>query len=121
MASNPLNRVSLRLVGLLSELESRKMVFYSKKKNIDFRSNQTITLPNVSLSFLALIYYSEIQLKTPNWLFGSRKPKESGSATKPDADDSEKGVTSSERVNDFCNLDWLSQSNDHQEDIFQRY
>ncbi|WZZ10772.1 hypothetical protein YC2023_096693 [Brassica napus] len=64
---------------------------------------------------------AEIQLKTPNWLFGSRKPKESGSATKPDADDSEKGVTSSERVNDFCNLDWLSQSNDHQEDIFQRY
>ncbi|XP_022546745.1 phosphatidylinositol-3-phosphatase SAC1-like isoform X1 [Brassica napus] len=62
---------------------------------------------------------SEIQLKSPNWLFGSRKPEESGSATKPGADDSEKGVTSSERVNDFCNLDWLSEPNDHEEYIFQ--
>ncbi|WZZ16896.1 hypothetical protein YC2023_109985 [Brassica napus] len=61
----------------------------------------------------------EIQLKSPNWLFGSRKPEESGSATKPGADDSEKGVTSSERVNDFCNLDWLSEPNDHEEYIFQ--
>ncbi|CAN6873616.1 unnamed protein product [Brassica oleracea var. botrytis] len=64
---------------------------------------------------------AEIQLKSPNWLFGSRKPEESGSATKPGADDSEKGVTSSERVHDFCNLDWLSEPNDHHEDIFQKY
>ncbi|KAL1224472.1 Phosphatidylinositol-3-phosphatase SAC1 [Cardamine amara subsp. amara] len=64
---------------------------------------------------------AEIQLKSPNWLFGSRKSEENSSATKPGADDSEKGVTSSERVSDFCNLDWLSESNDHQEDIFQRY
>uniref|UniRef100_M4E6W9 Uncharacterized protein n=1 Tax=Brassica campestris TaxID=3711 RepID=M4E6W9_BRACM len=65
--------------------------------------------------------YETRALKSPNWLFGSRKPEESGSATKPGADDSEKGVTSSERVNDFCNLDWLSEPNDHEEDIFQRY
>jgi hypothetical protein len=64
---------------------------------------------------------AEIQLKSPNWLFGSRKPEESSSATKSGADDSEKGVTSTERVNDFCNLDWLSKSDRHQGDIFQRY
>ncbi|CAF2046132.1 unnamed protein product [Brassica napus] len=63
--------------------------------------------------------YETRALKSPNWLFGSRKPEESGSATKPGADDSEKGVTSSERVNDFCNLDWLSEPNDHEEYIFQ--
>ncbi|KAG2320980.1 hypothetical protein Bca52824_014193 [Brassica carinata] len=59
-------------------------------------------------------------LKSPNWLFGSRKPEESGSATKPGAEESEKGVTSSERVSNLCNLDWLSEPS-HQEDIFQKY
>ncbi|CAF1927724.1 unnamed protein product [Brassica napus] len=59
---------------------------------------------------------AEIQLKSPNWLFGSRKPEESGSATRPGADDSEKGVTSSERESTIS-ATW----NDHEEGIFQRY
>ncbi|CAN7042906.1 unnamed protein product [Brassica oleracea var. botrytis] len=59
---------------------------------------------------------AEIQLKSPNWLFGSRKAEESGSATRPGADDSEKGVTSSERESTIS-ATW----NDHEEGIFQRY
>ncbi|CAN6880905.1 unnamed protein product, partial [Brassica oleracea] len=59
---------------------------------------------------------AEIQLKSPNWPFGSRKPEESGSATRPGADDSEKGVTSSERESTIS-ATW----NDHEEGIFQRY
>ncbi|XP_013585568.1 PREDICTED: phosphoinositide phosphatase SAC1 isoform X2 [Brassica oleracea var. oleracea] len=58
---------------------------------------------------------AEIQLKSPNWLFGSRKPEESGSATRPGADDSEKGVTSSERESTIS-ATW----NHHEEGIFQR-
>lgn len=62
---------------------------------------------------------SEIQLKSPNWLFGQRKYEEGSSAAK---------VASSEtdiegcHANDFCNLNWLSSGNDmNEEDVFQRY
>ncbi|XP_010535227.1 PREDICTED: phosphoinositide phosphatase SAC1 [Tarenaya hassleriana] len=64
---------------------------------------------------------AEIQLKSPNWLFGQRKPEESSSAAKASIEESESGGVLSERVDDFCNLNWLSESNDHEEDIYQRY
>ena len=87
------------------------------EKNRDFSSNQTMTFfTNVEFNFLDVLICSEIQLKSPNWLFGSRKPEESGSATRPGADDSEKGVTSSERESTIS-ATW----NDHEEGIFQRY
>ncbi|KAJ0026014.1 hypothetical protein Pint_07028 [Pistacia integerrima] len=66
---------------------------------------------------------AEIQLKSPNWLFGQRKLEGSVSAPK---------VTSHEIVNrevhneiraySFCDLSWLSPVDDiNEEDVFQRY
>ncbi|XP_057973456.1 phosphatidylinositol-3-phosphatase SAC1 isoform X2 [Malania oleifera] len=66
---------------------------------------------------------AEIQLKSPNWLFGQRKYDESGSVPK---------VTSTEIANEgprddmgldgFCDLNWVSSIDDvDEEDIFQRY
>ncbi|KAF9601445.1 hypothetical protein IFM89_020212 [Coptis chinensis] len=66
---------------------------------------------------------AEIQLKSPNWLFGQRKFDESGSAPKVTAQKSRSGgskdVTSTDSI---CNLNWLSSIGDtYEEDIFQRY
>ncbi|XP_016188138.1 phosphoinositide phosphatase SAC1 [Arachis ipaensis] len=62
---------------------------------------------------------AEIQLKSPNWLFGQRKYEESSSAAK--ATTREIDIEGSQ-VNGFCNLNWLSSSSDmNEEDVFQRY
>ncbi|CAN6678690.1 unnamed protein product [Malus baccata var. baccata] len=66
---------------------------------------------------------AEIQLKSPNWLFGQRKYEESGSAPKVTSHEISNGGSRNETgVDGFCDLNWLSsEANDSEEDIFQRY
>jgi len=66
-----------------------------------------------------LVLRSEIQLKSPNWLFGQRKYEEGSSAVKVASSETDIGGC---HANDFCNLNWLSSGNDmNEEDVFQRY
>ncbi|ERN03229.1 phosphoinositide phosphatase SAC1 isoform X2 [Amborella trichopoda] len=63
---------------------------------------------------------AEIQLKSPNWLFGQRKVEENGPAQKHFA----RGGKSQEEMgeDDYLDLNWLSTTdNVCEEDIFQRY
>ena len=65
---------------------------------------------------------SEIQLKSPNWLFGQRKFEEVGSAPKVTVRETKNGGPNGEmKVDDFCDLNWLSSYDDDEQDIFQRY
>ncbi|KAK7312052.1 hypothetical protein VNO77_35591 [Canavalia gladiata] len=62
---------------------------------------------------------AEIQLKSPNWLFGQRKYEEGSSAAKVASHETD---IEGPHVNGFCDLNWLSSGNDmSEEDIFQRY
>jgi hypothetical protein len=67
--------------------------------------------------------FSEIQLKSPNWLFGQRKYEENGSAPKVTSQEIANGGSQDDRrVDSFCDLNWLSSASDiKEEDIFQRY
>ncbi|KAF2290939.1 hypothetical protein GH714_016964 [Hevea brasiliensis] len=66
---------------------------------------------------------AEIQLKSPNWLFGQRKYEESGSAAKAAQREAENGGSHKDiRVDGYHDLDWLSSVVDmNEQDIFQRY
>ncbi|KAF3445442.1 hypothetical protein FNV43_RR10618 [Rhamnella rubrinervis] len=66
---------------------------------------------------------AEIQLKSPNWLFGQRKYEESGSAAKVATGEITNGGSGDETgVDCLCNLDWLSSGSEaNEEDIFHRY
>ncbi|XP_050894209.1 phosphatidylinositol-3-phosphatase SAC1 isoform X2 [Lathyrus oleraceus] len=62
---------------------------------------------------------AEIQLKSPNWLFGQRKYEEGSSAAKVVSTETNIGGC---HANEFCNLNWLSSGNDmNEDDVFQRY
>ncbi|KHM98833.1 Polyphosphoinositide phosphatase [Glycine soja] len=62
---------------------------------------------------------AEIQLKSPNWLFGQRKYEEGSSAAKVASRESD---VEGSQANGFCDLNWLSSGNDmNEEDVFQRY
>ncbi|MED6167933.1 Phosphoinositide phosphatase sac1 [Stylosanthes scabra] len=62
---------------------------------------------------------AEIQLKSPNWLFGQRKYEEVSSAAKATAREID---VEGSQANGFCNLNWLSSNSDmNEEDVFQRY
>ncbi|KAM7277895.1 hypothetical protein ACFE04_005029 [Oxalis oulophora] len=65
----------------------------------------------------------EIQLKSPNWLFGQRKLEESGSAPKVAPHEAVNGQCPADiKLENFCNLNWLSPDDDmNEQDIFQRY
>ncbi|KAI5567551.1 hypothetical protein BDE02_13G097900 [Populus trichocarpa] len=65
----------------------------------------------------------EIQLKTPNWLFGQKKYEESGSASKAVKSEIENGVSCKEiDVDGYSELNLLSSVDDNnEEDIFRRY
>ncbi|GAB2271914.1 Phosphoinositide phosphatase sac1 [Dionaea muscipula] len=65
----------------------------------------------------------EIQLKSPNWLFGQRKFEENGLSIKGASDTNAKGASQDDgEVDGSFDLDWLS-SVDYsaEEEIFQRY
>jgi hypothetical protein len=68
-------------------------------------------------------FCSEIQLKTPNWLFGQKKYEESGSASKAVKSEIENGVSCKESdVDGYSELNLLSSVDDNnEEDIFRRY
>ncbi|KAK7404211.1 hypothetical protein VNO78_04899 [Psophocarpus tetragonolobus] len=62
---------------------------------------------------------AEIQLKSPNWLFGQRKYEEGSSATKVASRETDEEGS---HTNGFCDLNWLSSGSDmNEEDVFQRY
>ncbi|ESW03281.1 hypothetical protein PHAVU_011G001200 [Phaseolus vulgaris] len=62
---------------------------------------------------------AEIQLKSPNWLFGQRKYEEGSSAAKVASHETD---VEESHANGFCDLNWLSSGNDmNEEDVFQRY
>lgn len=65
---------------------------------------------------------SEIQLKSPNWLFGQRKLEGSGAAAKVTTNETaNREVHRETRGDNFCDLNWLSSADDiNDEDIFQR-
>lgn len=67
---------------------------------------------------------AEIQLKSPNWLFGQRKFEEVGSAPKIPVYEIKNGGRNGEmKVDDFCDWNWLSSydDDDDEHDIFRRY
>ncbi|XP_077213252.1 phosphoinositide phosphatase family protein [Tasmannia lanceolata] len=66
---------------------------------------------------------AEIQLKSPNWLFGQRKYEESGSAPKLATQETTSGGSRFETsIDSYFDLKWLSPIGDVcEEDIFQRY
>jgi hypothetical protein len=65
----------------------------------------------------------EIQLKSPNWLFGQRKLEESGPPLKVSHHEAVNGESHADiKLENFCNLNWLSSDdNVNEQDIFQRY
>ncbi|RZC62676.1 hypothetical protein C5167_024438 [Papaver somniferum] len=66
---------------------------------------------------------AEIQLKSPNWLFGQRKSDDRGSAAKVATPEPACGVSlDGMSANDLCDLGWMSSVvDDCDEDIFERY
>ena len=68
-------------------------------------------------------FCSEIQLKSPNWLFGQKKYEESGNAPKAAKSEIENGASQKEiYVDGYSGLNLLSSVDDiNEEDIFQRY
>ncbi|KOM38009.1 hypothetical protein LR48_Vigan03g139100 [Vigna angularis] len=62
---------------------------------------------------------AEIQIKSPNWLFGQRKYEEGSSAAKVASHETD---FEGSHANGFCDLNWLSSGSDmNEEDVFQRY
>ncbi|OWM85087.1 hypothetical protein CDL15_Pgr027874 [Punica granatum] len=66
---------------------------------------------------------AEIQLKSPNWLFGQRKPEENVAVPKAASNEASKGGSQGEAKSDgIRDLNWLSSlSLVEEENIFQRY
>ncbi|XP_021767175.1 phosphoinositide phosphatase SAC1-like isoform X1 [Chenopodium quinoa] len=65
----------------------------------------------------------EIQLKSPNWIFGLRKDEQNGSTPKVASSTNTNGVSENDSMsNGICDLNMLSQVDDcNEESIFQRY
>ena len=69
-------------------------------------------------------FCSEIQLKSPNWLFGQRKFEETNPAPKAASQETVNRRSQDEkRVDDLYDLNWLSSSGDDidEEVVFKRY
>lgn len=66
---------------------------------------------------------AEIQLKSPNWLFGQRKFEESNSAPKVSHETANGRFQEDKRVDDMYDLSWLSYSGSDisEEDVFKSY
>ncbi|KNA10151.1 hypothetical protein SOVF_146960 isoform A, partial [Spinacia oleracea] len=65
----------------------------------------------------------EIQLKSPNWIFGQRKEEQNGSTPKvASSTNTNDALQDDSMPNGFCDFNWLSEVDDcNEEDIFQRY
>ncbi|KAJ0085137.1 hypothetical protein Patl1_07187 [Pistacia atlantica] len=79
----------------------------------------------LSTKFISMFsfFICEIQLKSPNWLFGQRKLEGSVSAAKVTSHEIvNREVHNEIRADSFCDLNWLSSVDDiNEEDVFQRY
>ncbi|KAJ4842052.1 Phosphoinositide phosphatase sac1 [Turnera subulata] len=65
---------------------------------------------------------AEIQLKSPNWIFGQRKFEDSTASLKVGQQESENGACQEKISVDDFDLNWLSSVSDiNEKDIFQRY
>ncbi|KAJ9560230.1 hypothetical protein OSB04_005390 [Centaurea solstitialis] len=65
----------------------------------------------------------EIQLRSPNWLFGHKKFEESNTIPKVAADElAIKGREDEKKFDDLCDPNWISSAIDtNEEDVFRRY
>nr|XP_043635970.1 phosphatidylinositol-3-phosphatase SAC1 isoform X2 [Erigeron canadensis] len=65
----------------------------------------------------------EIQLKSPNWLFGHKKFEETNSTAKVASDElARRGREDEKKFDDLCDPNWISSPTDtNEEDVFQRY
>lgn len=77
----------------------------------------------LAMLILMTFYCSEIQLKSPNWLFGQRKYEGNTPVAKAAMDEKATGAKEDELyVVGYSDLNWLSFAEDLcEEDIFQRY
>ncbi|KAJ0093301.1 hypothetical protein Patl1_26182 [Pistacia atlantica] len=79
----------------------------------------------LSTKFISMFsfFICEIQLKSPNWLFGQRKLEGSVSAAKVTSHEIvNREVHNEIKANSFYDLNWLSSVDDiNEEDVFQRY
>ncbi|MFS7912480.1 putative SAC domain, polyphosphoinositide phosphatase Fig4 [Helianthus anomalus] len=65
----------------------------------------------------------EIQLRSPNWLFGQKKFEESSSTVKVAASDELGREEDEKKFDELCDPNWISSANDtnQEEDVFQSY
>ncbi|GJW06124.1 hypothetical protein Tco_1568547, partial [Tanacetum coccineum] len=64
---------------------------------------------------------SEIQLKSPNWLFGHKKFEASNSTQKVASDElAMRGREDEKKFDDLCDPNWISSASDsNQEEVFR--
>ncbi|KAI7739861.1 hypothetical protein M8C21_020872 [Ambrosia artemisiifolia] len=65
----------------------------------------------------------EIQLRSPNWLFGQKKFEESSTTVKVASDELVmRELEDEKKFDELCDPNWISSANDaNQEDVFRRY
>lgn len=124
LISNQCKFLCIKLLAISASLSSQPCVFsfWVENSGQSFRLWDAKSILSSWGNFcwftdLLLFLSSEIQLKSPNWLFGQRKYEEGSSAAKVASREID-----IEGSHDFCNLNWLSSDNDmNEEDVFQRY
>lgn len=112
--------LSLEMIKVLVSLF---LFFFSHCWVVMVQSSLYILGNLVSITESQHFLSSEIQLKSPNWLFGQRKHEDSASAPKVSSHEIASGGSQADRrVDGLCDLNWLSSPSDtNEEEIFQRY
>lgn len=112
--------LSLEIIKVLVSLF---LFFFSHCWVVMVQSSLYILGNLVSITESQHFLSSEIQLKSPNWLFGQRKHEDSASAPKVSSHEIASGGSQADRrVDGLCDLNWLSSPSDtNEEEIFQRY
>lgn len=112
--------LSLEMIKVLVSLF---LFFFSHCWVVMMQSSLYILGNLVSITESQHFLSSEIQLKSPNWLFGQRKHEDSASAPKVSSHEIASGGSQADRrVDGLCDLNWLSSPSDtNEEEIFQRY
>lgn len=73
-----------------------------------------------SLTQFLLLPCSEVQLKSPNWLFGQRKLEEPNGTSAETAQKTKDKATGDKAIRDFSDFDWLASSGPTEEDMGDR-
>lgn len=116
--------LSLEMIKLLVSLLLSFFFFFLSHCWVVMVQSSLYILGNlVSITESQHFLSSEIQLKSPNWLFGQRKHEDSASAPKVSSHEIASGGSQADRrVDGLCDLNWLSSASDtNEEEIFQRY